>query len=43
MPSGALLVALGALGFAADPDPEIWDEAWRIVDASPLPLSLIHI
>lgn len=27
----------GAHGFAADPDPEIWDEAWRIVDASPLP------
>ena len=30
-------VCPGAHGFAADPDPEIWDEAWRIVDASPLP------
>ena len=27
----------GAHGFAADPDPEVWSEAWRIVDASPLP------
>ena len=27
----------GARGFAADPDPEFWSEAWRIVDASPLP------
>ena len=38
MPSGALLVALGALGFAADP--ETLDAAWlrEFVDAEPSPM-----
>lgn len=37
MPSGALLVALGALGFAADP--ATWDAAWEIVNAEPSPMA----
>lgn len=38
MPSGALFVALGALGFAADP--ATWDAAWEFVNAdlSPSPM-----